>query len=564
MSEILQDTNLTEQETLYRAKWTQSTRDTHKASGGYFAGPGTSFPLKDCSDVGDAWGLAGHADNPDQIRSNVKSWASKNNCTGSLPDTAKDDSKSDRAAQPTPTGINDPEALHDPFLGKHSHGHPHAIDGYDHEHEHEHHNDNNHDHAHMHAHRTAQPDVQRSTVPEHVALYAPITRIDKSKWEVDCVATSEELDSFGTIFSYEGSKKAFQQWMERTANVREMHDKIAAGKGIIVRFDDQNKKIHLRTRISRGAPNTWLKVEDGVLDGYSVGATKPVWGTVERDGKKYPYLLNYELAEVSLVDNASNPDAQGLVICRAEGLTELVDITDPEPEQTLPPSESSSSSLTVPVERAGARLSAESCRALHDMRDKAMSLCGCEECQGMQGGTGDGDNDADDRMAQSRALEELITRLLAPVIQRSNHILARVAGQPDYPDLSPELIRSAVAAEVEPIRSNISGLAHLLNNLIAQVDASSLSEVRADLSAVKETVERIAAQPAPGGPLLNGGYTVDKHLANDPRQFAQVTPDQTAVRAVLDRLQASGALNTVEAQTAAASLLIQPMPGRRG
>lgn len=80
---------------LYEAKWTQTTKDAHKANGGYFAGPNSSFPLKDASDVSDAYGLAGHADNPDQVRANIINWAKKHGHTDALPDTAQDFKKGD-------------------------------------------------------------------------------------------------------------------------------------------------------------------------------------------------------------------------------------------------------------------------------------------------------------------------------------------------------------------------------------------------------------------------------------------------------------------------------------
>jgi hypothetical protein len=93
---------------------------------------------------------------------------------------------------------------------------------------------------------------------------------------------------------------------------------------------------------------------------------------------------------------------------------------------------------------------------------------------------------------------------------------------------------------------------------------ASFDEVRSALAEVKGQVDVIAAQPMPGGPVLNGGgYAVEKRLANQPSHEPQ-QHDTAAVRAVLDRLQANGALNSIEAQTAAASLLIQPMQVRRG
>src|SRR5712692_1811455 len=75
---------------VYEAKWTTASRKAHKANGGYFAGPRDSFHLKDASDVSDAYGLAGHADNPDQVRANIISWAKKNGHADALPDTAKE------------------------------------------------------------------------------------------------------------------------------------------------------------------------------------------------------------------------------------------------------------------------------------------------------------------------------------------------------------------------------------------------------------------------------------------------------------------------------------------
>jgi hypothetical protein len=81
---------LTQEQVLYEATWTAATRKAHKANGGYFAGPDDSFPLKDASDVADAWGLAGHADNPDQVRANIKRWAKQHGHYDALPDTAKD------------------------------------------------------------------------------------------------------------------------------------------------------------------------------------------------------------------------------------------------------------------------------------------------------------------------------------------------------------------------------------------------------------------------------------------------------------------------------------------
>lgn len=81
---------------LYEAKWTAATRKAYQAEHpANFAGPDGSYPIKDRSDVGDAWGLAGHAENPDAVRRKIIAIAKRLGFTDALPDPAKDFMKSD-------------------------------------------------------------------------------------------------------------------------------------------------------------------------------------------------------------------------------------------------------------------------------------------------------------------------------------------------------------------------------------------------------------------------------------------------------------------------------------
>ena len=548
-----------------------------------FAGPGRSFPIDSQEHLDAAAKLIGHADDPEAVKRKAIAIAKRKGFT--LPDSWEEDEgeKSDRAAMSENhdhprTHQHDltRAANHEPFTGTHKHAHPtHGSQGDDatHEHEHSHDNDNNHDHTH-------EESEDRADMPTHAILSAPIIRIDAKKWEVEGVATSEEVDSFGTIFSYEASKKAFQDWAARSANVREMHDKKAVGKGIWFRADDATRKIHVCTRVSRGAADTWAKVEDGVLDGFSVGATDPVWGTIERNGKTYPYLKSYRLAELSLVDNASNPDAQGLVIARADGLTELVDISEQDTSSTGVPLPV----LTSPVERAGARVSGETRDAMHVARNHAlrgakqiMDTCGCDACMAASNALDpdqDGDIDwmcMDDPDGDGAAMQqqddtertvaavvervlplliERIERAMAPVYQRQQQFLARMAQTPETPTQTIDLA---------PLTERIDAV------LERAADASSLSEVRASLETVKEAVQRIADQPMPGGPVLNGAMMpAEKRMAGDPRSYQQLPEGLSpeARRAFYDELQKRGLLNTPELQQAAAESAIVRVPGR--
>lgn len=530
-----------------RATWSQAKRDAYFASHPEnFAGPDGSYPIEDSSDVKDAWNLAGHAANPDVVRSKIKSIAKRLGFEDSLPDTASDE---DRAAAPTTSHAVFTD--HPPFEGTHTHAHPDA-DGTMHEHEHTHHNDNHH----THQHPTYGDVPERTTMPTTAHLYAPITRIDNDKREVEGVATSESVDTFGTIFSYDASKKAFQRWIDRTSNVREMHERKAVGKGIGVFFDDAAKQVIVRTRVSMGAPDTWVKIQEGVLNGYSVGATNPTWSTVTRDGKAYPYLINYDLTELSYVDNASNPDSHGLVIARADSLdTSIIDVTESQP--TFPPL----------VERAGARLSADSMDAIHKARDasikNAMGLmqhCNCPACKtacdqldpdgdgdidGL-GGLADPDGDASKNSNMEERITTILEHALAPIYSRQQQFLARLAQY--NPDTT--ALEQRFAATTDIMKAALEQVA----------STSSLDEVRLLVSEVKDQVERIAAQPASGGPIMNGAYPIDKRLATQPTLPSG--PSYGEKIAFLNGAQAAGGLTAPEDQTRAAAQAIIAMRGR--
>ena len=150
-------------------------------------------------------------------------------------------------------------------------------------------------------------------------LYATITRIDRERREVTLVATSETLDSFGTRFSFEASVAAFQRaW----GNVREMHANKAVGRIVAWTADAARRLITVVVRISRGAEDTWQKLLDGTLRGASIGASNVEW---ERGTDGLPVATAYDLVELSLVDNPSNPDCQVLIVrmgadpCAAHG-----------------------------------------------------------------------------------------------------------------------------------------------------------------------------------------------------------------------------------------------------
>ncbi len=163
-----------------------------------------------------------------------------------------------------------------------------------------------------------QPSLFAEPDPAVVRVgYAPIVRVDTPTREIELCATSEAVDSYGTVFDYRASKAAFTRW---GGNVREMHTNNAVGQRVAVRCDDDARKVHVRVRISAGARDTWEKVLDGTLRGASIGANQVIWERQTRrvagQDRELTVATHYELVELSLVDNPSNPDALGISIVR--------------------------------------------------------------------------------------------------------------------------------------------------------------------------------------------------------------------------------------------------------
>lgn len=144
-------------------------------------------------------------------------------------------------------------------------------------------------------------------------LAIPISKIDEEKREVWGYATVEELDKQGEIVDYEASKKAFSSW---PGNIREMHDPTRAiGKKIEVAFDDDNKGVWVGAKISQSADgtNAWQKIKEGILTGFSIGGkvvdfTRDVVKDSTGD-KEVNRITDYELSELSVVDNPAAPSA---------------------------------------------------------------------------------------------------------------------------------------------------------------------------------------------------------------------------------------------------------------
>jgi hypothetical protein len=108
-------------------------------------------------------------------------------------------------------------------------------------------------------------------------LSMPIAKVDIERRIVSGFATLDNIDRQDDVVPSEASVKAFETFR---GNIREMHDdKKAVGKLVSFKEDsfyDQEtgkfyKGIYVSAYVSKGAQDTWEKVLDKTLTGFSIG-----------------------------------------------------------------------------------------------------------------------------------------------------------------------------------------------------------------------------------------------------------------------------------------------------
>jgi len=156
----------------------------------------------------------------------------------------------------------------------------------------------------------------------NLRLSMPIAKIDIERRIVSGFATLDNIDRQGDIVPSEASVKAFEQFR---GNIREMHDdKKAVGKLVSFKEDsfyDQEtgkfyKGVFVSTYVSKGAQDTWEKVLDGTLTGFSIGGSVKDYEDTFDEGtnKSIRIIKDYDLFELSLVDNPANQYANVISI----------------------------------------------------------------------------------------------------------------------------------------------------------------------------------------------------------------------------------------------------------
>ena len=168
--------------------------------------------------------------------------------------------------------------------------------------------------------------AQWDTDGDNLRLSMPFGKVDKERRIVSGFATLDNVDKQMDIVTTEASLKAFAKFR---GNIREMHQPISVGKMVAFKeekyFDPETKKfytgVYVSVYVSKGAQDTWEKVLDGTLSGFSIGGRMNKWDDAydEKADSTIRIIKEYDLVELSLVDNPANQFANILSVQKVDG-----------------------------------------------------------------------------------------------------------------------------------------------------------------------------------------------------------------------------------------------------
>lgn len=164
-----------------------------------------------------------------------------------------------------------------------------------------------------------------STTEDKVYVNIPFNKsnIDEEKRIVSGFGTIDNPDQTNDVITKEASIEAWSNWR---GNVREQHSDLAAGRVINYRPEsyiaDDGKVyngLYVDVYVSKGAANTWEKVMDGTLSGFSVGGNILECHTeyLPDDDRTVRYITKYKMVELSLVDSPGNELCNVLTVQKA-------------------------------------------------------------------------------------------------------------------------------------------------------------------------------------------------------------------------------------------------------
>jgi len=163
---------------------------------------------------------------------------------------------------------------------------------------------------------------------DNIRFSLPFSKVDKERRTVSGFASLDNLDKQMDIVTAEASMEAFAKFR---GNIREMHQPLAVGKMVNFKaekyFDPESKKfyngVYVSAYVSKGAQDTWEKVLDGTLTGFSIGGRMNKWddGYDEKSDTQIRIIKEYDLVELSLVDSPANQFANIISVEKVDGVS---------------------------------------------------------------------------------------------------------------------------------------------------------------------------------------------------------------------------------------------------
>ena len=172
-------------------------------------------------------------------------------------------------------------------------------------------------------------NIEKSLWTSHgndINLSVPFTKVNREKRTVSGFATLDNIDQTNDVVTAEASIKAFESFR---GNIREMHGSLAVGKMVSFKpetfYDPATKEfyngVYVTAYISKGAQDTWEKVLDGTLSGFSIGGkiNESDNEVNKSNGKTVRFIKDYDLIELSIVDSPANELCNVLSIQKVNG-----------------------------------------------------------------------------------------------------------------------------------------------------------------------------------------------------------------------------------------------------
>jgi hypothetical protein len=163
---------------------------------------------------------------------------------------------------------------------------------------------------------------------DNVRISMPFSKVDQERRMVSGFATLDNIDKQNDIVTTEASLSAFAKFR---GNIREMHQPSAVGKMISFKedkyFDPETKSFHsgvyVSAYVSKGAQDAWEKVLDGTYTGFSIGGRMNKWDDAydEKMDCAIRIIKDYDLVELSLVDNPANQFASIISVEKVDGVS---------------------------------------------------------------------------------------------------------------------------------------------------------------------------------------------------------------------------------------------------